>query len=346
VAHEGRRPDAATPTSLSAQYNLLAYCGWYSFFTLKSQLLFLNGRSSSLKFEPVGPDGPFPFVFVINKSLVILVVLSSVAFQFFWLVRHSSDTNIDMLRTHRERIARFVDPIAVASIGFAVAAIVAFSVTWNGQNADGTTVDRMFTVFYALGLGFTPAPFCAVATLYYAETRRLRFMIKDFAALVKQKPFNFSSVGPAYKELLFEFDDLNSRMGFVLSVMVTALLALLGFISIQLYYWNVTSGYLLTALVVVYSILIVACSALTVGAQIGANRRSNDLAVLCTSLLCTIDASQSRPLEVLLTCIQSSPCELLLFGNRITKSDIVYLVGFLVTVQSLRFLGLSTIAGQ
>eukprot|EP00613_Pedinella_sp_CCMP2098_P022136 CAMPEP_0171687752 /NCGR_PEP_ID=MMETSP0991-20121206/3523_1 /TAXON_ID=483369 /ORGANISM="non described non described, Strain CCMP2098" /LENGTH=617 /DNA_ID=CAMNT_0012275635 /DNA_START=81 /DNA_END=1934 /DNA_ORIENTATION=- len=331
---------------LAVRFVLLAYCGWYSFTALQSQTKFLDGCSSSLKFEPVGPKGPYPCVFVINASLVIVVVLSSVAFLFLWLVRHSTDTNIDMLRTHRERIARFVDPIAFASIVFTVAAIITFSITWQDIETDGNVEDMTFRAFYAVGLGFTPSSFLAVATLYYAETRRLRFMIKDFAALVKKKPFNFSNAGPAYKELLSEFDDLNSRMGTVIGVLVTAVICLAAYVSISLYYLSAIYSSLNISLITILTTLVVASSALTVGAQIGANQRSNDLAALCTSLLCTIDPNDSRPLELLLTCIQGSPCELLLFGSRVTKSDIIYLVGFFVTVQCLRFLGLSTIAGQ
>jgi hypothetical protein len=226
----------------SARFLILGFSSVFSILMVASELGDLTNCSPHPRYVE---DKKEPCLYVASNTLVAVVFLIEAVFVMLWLIRYCTDSNVDILKTHRERLEVIVNPIAFWSITFTVASMVVFCVTWGLESSSNEADEAKFTTLgiiinsvFGLCLGLVSAPLCALATLYYAETRRLRFMIKDFVLLLKRSPFNFGVVAPAYGELVSEFTDLEDRMGFIIGNLVMSFSVLAAYDFISTFYWG------------------------------------------------------------------------------------------------------------
>jgi len=67
--------------------------------------------------------------------------------------------------------------------------------------------------------------FSTLATLYYAETRRLRRSLKNFMGMMKKRPFEFAVVAPAYSRMISEWMEVQMRIGPMAGVLAGCILS-------------------------------------------------------------------------------------------------------------------------
>jgi hypothetical protein len=316
-----------------------------------------------------------------------LVVMSfGVPVVFWWLRKHGvknaqnlvlGDHMAGNLKLFSARVAQFlVAAHIIIFLSYFIPIFVTRLEGFGSSLSSGTVVLAIFkTTFVAIVIQYPYIKllvlFSALATLYYAESRRLRHMIKDVVALMRQRPFNFAVVAPAYSHMVSEWEESQARMGPIASVLAGCLLASMCSQFVILMYsshiaslasTNGGSGPSLSSSVfeplttiisgtVNVAVLLTMFLFLAYG-MIGANHRVRAIADECTELISTSSAkSLSLPLPSsvgtfaavhndhgddavkLALLVERRPCELKLLGRAISVEDVVGVVFLFIVAQ-------------
>mmetsp|Transcript_55260 Transcript_55260/g.95280 ORF Transcript_55260/g.95280 Transcript_55260/m.95280 type:complete len:136 (-) Transcript_55260:215-622(-) len=135
-------------------------------------------------------------------------------------------------------------------------------------------------------------------------------------------------------------------MGFIVGNLVMSFSVLAAYDFICTFYWGELDSLLVRSQIFCYLVFVLGGLGCTLGAQIAANKRADNIRSICGTIIFNSCEKDSAGIVLLLTAMKESPCELRIFGVRITSADITYLVGFLIVIQILHFLGLGDAFGQ
>jgi hypothetical protein len=233
-------------------------------------------------------------------------------------------------------------------------------------------------VIEGLIVAYAAPPLFAFSVIYYAESRRLRLILKEFRKLMFVQPFQYNSVAHKYLEMHEEWDEINQRMGPVAGVALAVMaFAFLGAFITTLYGADQNFGYALLPINAVASMFIFLPPLLLVlFAMIQANQRAEEIAAAAVWLVARSGlASGRRPAapeaSALLSAApreepgagpsaddptlanvhsgldsmkmqllaEKAPCELRIFGTKFTGRGVVSALSVLVFTQLLVVFG-------
>lgn len=138
---------------------------------------------------------------------------------YAWLFWHARDSK-SLFRTHSGLVAAEIEYLVPRMLSYITAFIIvimclnAAAQNWqHGPSGNATTLNPSLEMAKAAATAACAIPFFAVVLLFAAETTRLKMVVDDYCTLLRKTHFEFSIFGPAYMELLEEWDAAQVKFG-------------------------------------------------------------------------------------------------------------------------------------
>jgi hypothetical protein len=268
--------------------------------------------SSSLKLYEKSQGYP-PCLYVVSAISPNFVFFGGTVAIYTWLILNIRDRH-SLLKTHRGRMRDKLTKFTLLCRRYQVFYVVCISVSvaldfrrlaWVESTplpAWAKLLVYIFVVFPFYGVvgyffSFISVPNYIMSLIYYSESRRLRLLLKDFLKLMKQRPFDYTTVSSAYTELVSEWEGIQSFIGPVMSLLLLNYSVLLILYSIEAFYLRMGNavpvsphiGHYETSIRIIQCVVAVILMTPIVGinlyTMLGANSRADAISEECTSLL-------------------------------------------------------------
>lgn len=249
---------------------------------------------------------------------------------YLWLFVKARDSK-SLLRTHRDKVTKEIDFIVPIIIVYAVGAtlvmlaIVSATSDWShGPSGGGSQqiANPSVRLYENSALIFCGYPMFAILGLFYAETTRLRLVSEDYCELLRKTEFDFAILGPAYMELLAEWESAQQKFGDIIAfsfVIIALVIFGVSFIVYGAFAYSVAFGQVVTWQMWVPVFMFSPYLLVPYMALIYALGRSNSIGdSVADAIKESILREQGVQSLKLLALEQWRPCGLTLFGRRVS----------------------------